>query len=241
MMIKLKNEGFLQEDETAESESDQKSSKLTIEEIVAQAFVFFIAAFETTSSTMALCLYELSKNPTLQRKVQREIDSVLEKRGSKEIDFEMMSELKYLENCIDETLRKYPPAPFLIRECGKTYHIPGSHLEIEKGTPLIISTFGIQRDPEFFPDPHIFDPDRFNEENIHKIQPFSYLPFGAGPRVCIGQRFGKLTSRLGLFLLMQKFNFSFYEETVSELKFSPKQFVLTLVDDLNLKVSAREL
>ena len=241
MMIKLKNEGFLQENEIAELKSDQKSSKLTIEEVVAQAFVFFIAAFETTSSTMALCLYELAKNPTLQRKVQREIDSVLEKRSSKEIDFEMMSELKYLENCIDETLRKYPPAPFLMRECGKTYQIPGSDLEIEKGTPLIISTFGIQRDSELFPDPLNFDPNRFNEENIHKIQPFSYFPFGAGPRVCIGQRFGKLTMRLGLFLLMQKFNFSTCGETVSELKFSPKQFVLTLADDLNLKVSAREL
>lgn len=186
---------------------------------------------------MALCLYELSKNQSLQRKVQREIDDV---QGSGAIDFEMMTELKFLENCIDETLRKYPPAPFLIRECGKTYQVPDSQLVIEKGTPLIISTFGIQRDPEHFPDPDFFDPERFNEKNVHKIHPFSYLPFGSGPRVCIGQRFGKLTSRLGLFLLLQKFDFAFSDETVSELRFSPKQFVLTLEDDLNLKVSPRK-
>lgn len=188
---------------------------------------------------MALCLYELSKNPTLQRKVQQEIDEVLKTKNSRQIDFEMMSELKYLENCIDETLRKYPPAPFLIRECGKTYQIPDSDLIIEKGTPLIISLFGIQRDLEHFPNPLLFNPDRFNEKNIHKIQPFTYLPFGSGPRVCIGQRFGKLTSRLGLFLLLQKFNFEITEATVSELRFSPKQFVLTLKDDLNLKVTPR--
>jgi cytochrome P450 family 6 len=204
------------------------------------AFVFFIAAFESTSSTMALCLYELSKNEKLQRKVQMEIDKVLEARGNSEFDFEMLSELKFLENCIDETLRKYPPAPFLIRECGKEYRVPGSEFVIEKGTPMIISTFGIQRDPEFFPDPQIFDPDRFSDENIHKIQQFSYLPFGAGPRVCIGQRFGKLTTRLGLFLLLQRFNFSFSDETVRELRFSPKQFVLTLMDDIHLKVVPRE-
>lgn len=200
------------------------------------AFVFFIAAFESTSSTMALCLYELANNEKVQRKVQDEIDKVLKS----EIDFEMLSELKYLENCIDETLRKYPPAPFLIRECGKDYQIPNSDLVIEKGTPLIISTFGLQRDPEFFPDPQVFDPDRFNEQNVHKIRPFSFLPFGSGPRVCIGQRFGKLTTRLGLCLLLQKFNFSFSNETVRELRFSPKQFVLTLMDDLNLKVTPRD-
>jgi cytochrome P450 family 6 len=140
------------------------------------AFVFFIGAFETSSSTMALCLYELSKNPSLQRKVQLEIDTVLS--SGKKIDFEMMTGLKYLECCIDETLRKYPPAPFLIRECGKNYQIPDSQLVIEKGTLTIISTFGLHRDPEYFPNPGTFDPDRFNDENIHKIQPFTYLPFG---------------------------------------------------------------
>jgi cytochrome P450 family 6 len=140
------------------------------------AFVFFIGAFETSSSTMALCLYELSKDQSLQQKVQNEIDKVLEKR--KKIDFDMMSDLKYLECCIDETLRKYPPAPFLIRECGKSYHIPDSNLVVEKGTPLIISTFGLHRDPDYFPNPETFDPERFIEGNIDKIQPFTYLPFG---------------------------------------------------------------
>lgn len=185
---------------------------------------------------MALCLYELAKNQEIQNRVQEEIDNVLKS----EINFEFMSELKLLENCIDETLRKYPPAPFLIRECGKDYQIPDSDLVIEKGTSVIISTFGIHRDPELFSDPDTFNPDRFNEENIQKIQPFSYLPFGSGPRVCIGQRFGKLTTRLGLCLLLQKFNFSFSSETVRELRFSPKQFVLTMMDDLNLKVTPRE-
>lgn len=127
---------------------------------------------------MALCLYELSKNQSLQQKVHLEIDEILRTRKSKEIDFELMTELKYLECCINETLRKYPPAPFLIRECGKSYQISDSDLVIEKGTPLIISTFGLHRDPDYFPNPETFDPDRFNDENIHKIQPFTYLPFG---------------------------------------------------------------
>lgn len=190
---------------------------------------------------MALCLFELAKNQKLQQKVQLEIDRVLQTCENEKIDFETMSTLKFLENCIDETLRLYPPAPFLIRECGKDYQIPNSALVIEEGTPLIISTFGLHRDPEYFSDPQVFDPDRFSDENVHKIQPFTYLPFGAGPRVCIGQRFGKLSTRLGIFMLLQKFSFSFCDETVKEPRFSPKQFVLTLKDDLNLKVTPRDL
>lgn len=205
------------------------------------AFVFFIAAFETTSSTMALCLYELAKNEVLQKKVQKEIDEIFkaERSISKKVDFELMTEMKYLDCCLNETLRKYPPAPFLIRECGKLYHIPGSKVAIEKGTPVIISTFGLHRDPEFFPNPETFDPERFSDENVHLIKPFTFLPFGNGPRVCIGQRFGKLTAKLGLFLLLQKFNLKLEKEPQGELKFSPQQFVLTLEDEMRMNVSLR--
>ena len=128
-MIKLKN------GESLEDEGDKSrfrtSYKLTFEEVAAQAFVFFIAAFETTSSTISLCLYELSKNQSLQRKVQKEIDGALKCGG---FSYDLMTQLKYLECCFDETLRKYPPAPFLIRECTKNYQI--NDLIIEEGTPV---------------------------------------------------------------------------------------------------------
>lgn len=148
MMIKLKNGGLVDGDE-AQSSND----KLTLEQVVAQAFVFFIAAFETTSATMALCLYELSKNKCLQQKVHNEIDRVTKRNSDELVNYDLMMELKYLECCIDETLRKYPPAPFLIRECTKSYAVPSENVTIEKGTPIIISAFGLHRDPEIFDDP----------------------------------------------------------------------------------------
>lgn len=239
MLIKLKNEGVLEENDTQAG----KDSRLTMNEVVAQAFVFFIAAFESTSATMALCLYEVTKNQELQRKLQQEIAQVVKHHGTEALSYDMLVDLKFLDCCINETLRKYPPAPFLIRECTKTYHIPKSSLVIEKGTSVIISSFGIHRDPEIFEDPLAFKPERFldNPMGNGKGGGLFYMPFGDGPRICIGMRMGKLTTKIGLFLLLLKFNFDFAGEAPDkELKFSPKQFILTLRDELNMKVTLRE-
>lgn len=243
MLIKLKNEGFLQDDKQ-ETDENQDSSKLTIDEIVAQAFIFFIAAFETSASTMVLCLYELAKSQELQKKVQLEIDQIINDHKISEISYDFMSNLKFLDCCIAETLRKYPPAPFLIRECSKAYQVPDSDLWIEEGTALIISCFGLHRDPDIFEDPLAFKPERFLESSTGqgKSDGLFYLPFGDGPRICIGMRMGKLTSKLALFLLLSKFNFELEDGKMGEkeLEFSPKQFVLTLKDKINLKVNLRK-
>lgn len=242
-MIKLKDEGF-EEEGKAKINGEDTSSKLTFEEVTAQSFVFFIAAFETTSSTIALCLHELSKNQLIQQKVQQEIDNAFEKRDNKDVTYDLMTELKFLECCIDETLRIYPPAPFLIRECTKTYRIPActSNLVIEKGTPVIISNFGLHRDSDIFENPLEFRPERFlkSSNGEGKANGLFYLPFGDGPRICIGMRFGKMSAKLGLMILLAKFRFEFVEAPQGELKFSPKQFVLTLKDDIHLKVTLRD-
>lgn len=238
MMIKLKNGGLLDVDEQHASQD----SRLTLNEVVAQAFVFFIGAFESTSATMALCLYEVTKNQELHQQLQREIAQVVKRHGRDALSYEMLTDLKLLDCCISETLRKYPPAPFLIRECTKRYHVPKSSLIIEKGTSVIISSFGMHRDPNIFQDPLTFKPERFLESSTGsgKGQGLFYMPFGDGPRMCIGMRMGKMTVKIGLFLLLLKFNFNFADETPDkELKFSPKQFVLTLEDELYMRVSLR--
>lgn len=86
-----------------------------------------------------------------------------------------------------ETLRKYPPVPTLNRECSIDYTIPDTDIVIEKGTRVLIPAYGLHHDPDYFPDPDKFDPDRFSEENKGKIPSYAYLPFGDGPRNCIGK------------------------------------------------------
>lgn len=86
-----------------------------------------------------------------------------------------------------ETLRKYPPLPTLNRICVADYKIPNTDIVIEKGTQVTIPVLGLQTDENYFPDPERFDPDRFSEENKRNIHEFTYLPFGEGPRMCIGK------------------------------------------------------
>jgi cytochrome P450 family 6 len=196
LMVQLKNQGFVKADKNdEENEIDQyfiaeKTSevkKLTFNQIVAQAFLFFIAGFETSSSTMNFCLFELSKNPDIQKKVQEELDQICKSGDVDDLTYEMLGEMKYLDNCIDETLRKYPIVPILNRAATNDYTFTDTNMTIEKGTPIIIPVLGVQRDPKNFDEPLAFKPERF-KNSTHgnpKVSGLAYLPFGDGPRNCI--------------------------------------------------------
>lgn len=90
---------------------------------------------------------------------------------------------------ISETLRRYPILTVLDREAEQNYKVSNYDLVIEKGTSIYISLLGLHYDPEYFPDPEKYDPERFSEENIHKIPQCVYMPFGEGPRKCIGKMY----------------------------------------------------
>jgi cytochrome P450 family 6 len=92
-----------------------------------------------------------------------------------------------LLNPFSETLRKYPPIPMLIRKCSKPYRIPGTDTVLEKGITVVIPVVALHHDPKYYPEPDRFDPERFNEEERQKRHHYVYLPFGEGPRICIGK------------------------------------------------------
>ncbi|KAF2898972.1 hypothetical protein ILUMI_07208 [Ignelater luminosus] len=213
---------------------------LTFEELAAQAFVFFIAGYETSSTTMTFCLFELASNPDIQQKVREEMKEVLA-RYNNEINYEALAEMKYMGQVIDKTLRKYPPLAFLNRKCVLPYKIPDTDIVLDKGTAVIIPTIALHRDPEYFPDPEKFDPDRFSEENKSKIAPFTYLPFGEGPRICIGLRFGVMQAKVGLAVLLQNYKFSLNDKTKIPLKMDPFSFILTAKGDIWLNSEKLEV
>jgi cytochrome P450 family 6 len=103
-----------------------------------------------------------------------------------QVTYESIMSMKFIDLCVKETLRKYPALPILNRECTKDYELPGTTVKIAKGTSVIISLLGIHRDEKFFPNPDKYYPDRFTEE-IHDYDEDMYMPFGAGPRNCIGE------------------------------------------------------
>lgn len=107
----------------------------------------------------------------------------------------------------------FPPVASLHRIATQDYKLPNGSI-LKEGTGLVISNIGFQNDPDIFPEPHIFDPERFSKEAKASRDNFYYLPFGEGPRVCIGMRFGLLQTKLGLASILRSYKFSVCEQTV---------------------------
>nr|XP_023029787.1 probable cytochrome P450 6a23 [Leptinotarsa decemlineata] len=217
MLIDIKNK-------TNEHTGDGTS--LTMDEIVAQSFVFFIAGFETSSTTMTFALYQLATHPEIQEKVRSEINSVLEKHNN-QITYDALNELKYMGKVIDETLRMYPALPVVTRRCVEDYRIPDSDVIIEKGIEVFIPIKAIHYDPEYYENPEVFDPERFNEENIQGRHPYAHIPFGEGPRICIGLRFGVMQSKVGLVSILKNFRVTLSSKTKLPLKIDVNSVIPT--------------
>lgn len=153
-------------------------------ELLAQCFLFFFAGFDTTSTMLTFAAYELVANPDIQQKLYEEIADMNEQLDGKRISYEAIQKMQYLDQVICETLRKWPPAIQFDRICVKDYVYDDGNLKfkIDKGSDMVVSVLGVQRDPKYFPNPDKFDPERFSEGNKHNIVPNTFLPFGIGPR-----------------------------------------------------------
>ncbi|KAJ8932740.1 hypothetical protein NQ314_014437 [Rhamnusium bicolor] len=126
-----------------------------------------------------------------------------------------------------ETLRLYPPLPMLLRLCVEDYKVPGEDVVIEKGTRVIIPICGIHYDEDYYKNPEVFDPERFSEENKKTLNRYTHLPFGEGPRICIGERFGLMQTKIGLTCILRKFTVKLNERTKVPLKMSRNTFITT--------------
>ncbi|KAF5288516.1 hypothetical protein FQA39_LY15384 [Lamprigera yunnana] len=174
--------------ETAKSKSD--GSELSHDDITAQALIFFFAGFETISSAMCYLCYELAIHPEIQQRLYNELKETL--KTSPQLAYENIASMKYLDSVISESLRLHTLAPFLDRKCHKSYTIEAANqseksLHIRKGQTVWVPVGAIHHDEQYHPNPLKFDPERFNAENRYKINTSTYLPFGSGPRNCIGK------------------------------------------------------
>ncbi|XP_065090481.1 probable cytochrome P450 6d5 [Ochlerotatus camptorhynchus] len=243
LLLQLRNTGTVSlSDEQWKLDATTTAKNLTINEVAAQAFVFFVAGYETSSTLMSFCLFELARNYEIQAKVHQEIDSILSRYGGA-ITYDNLAEMKYLECCLDETMRKHPPVPFLNRECTKAYRIPGTDVTIDKGTPVVVSVLGMQRDSQHFPQPYEFQPERFSSSSSGEqaSQDKAYFPFGGGPRLCIGLRMGVLQTKVALVALLVKFRFSLAnkEDYRRELPLDAKSMLMATRDGIRLVADAR--
>ncbi|KRT80206.1 cytochrome P450 [Oryctes borbonicus] len=193
-------------------------------EIVGQAMQFFLAGYETTSSTITFAICEMSLNKEVQSKLRKEIDASIE--NNEEFSYYTLKNMSYLHKVVCETLRKYPVVPFLGRTCTRDYQIPHSDVVIEKGAAILIPLLGIHNDPLYFPNPQKFDPERFSNENMAEKHPCTYLPFGDGQRHCIGKRMGLFVVKMALAHLIRNFEFEATEGIQVPFKLSANTFLL---------------
>ncbi|KAK9877396.1 hypothetical protein WA026_017792 [Henosepilachna vigintioctopunctata] len=183
-------------------EVDGDLFKLTDSKLCAQALVFFTAGSETTVGTLSFCFYELAMNIDIQNKLWNEVMQNLNSEGT--ITYEALTQMTYLDLVIKETLRKYPLTHILMRYAEQEYTIEETGLKLEKGTPVIISMTSLHYDERYFPNPDKFDPERFRGDNAKNLQ-YVYLPFGDGPRKCIGDRFALLSMKIGIAMFVKDY------------------------------------
>nr|UUB32690.1 cytochrome P450 CYP6DE3 [Dendroctonus valens] len=206
LMLQLKNHGSLVK-EDGSVDVKKTGAHITDKDILSESFLMFLAGHETSSSTSTFVLFSLAQHQDIQEKVRDEINEVLERHDGK-LGYDALMEMEYLDKVVRETLRKYPVVPVIPRRCTKDYKIKNTDIVIEKGTRLYIPVIGIHLDPEYYPDPERFDPERFTPENKAKRPDIAWLPFGDGPRQCLGMRFGLLQSKVALASLLQTFKFT---------------------------------
>ncbi|XP_025263909.1 cytochrome P450 9e2-like [Camponotus floridanus] len=203
--------------------------ELDIDDMTAQAFIFFFGGFDTTSTAMCFAAHELAVNPDIQNKLRQEIDKILDESNG-EVTYEIINRFEYLDLVINETLRLYPPIGVLERLCDKSYELPPAlpgekPFTMEKGMTVWIPVYAIHHDAKYYDDPEKFCPERFLDNKMYHNSP-CYLPFGLGPRMCIANRFAMLEVKVLLFHLLARCELKPCAKTMLPIKFTKKGTIM---------------
>ena len=171
-------------------------------QVMDECITLFGAGHETTAAALAWTWYFLCQNPEVYQKVRQEVDSVLQGRTP---TFTDLPHLPYCLQVFKETMRLYPPAAAIIRETLHPIEIDGYQLPAR--TTVLLCPYTLHRLPEYFPAPEQFDPDRFAPEREKQLPRYAYIPFGAGPRICIGNHLALMEGQLLIATLAQRVTF----------------------------------
>ncbi|XP_049887196.1 cytochrome P450 6k1-like [Pectinophora gossypiella] len=181
----------------------EAGSQLADDLMLAQAAVFILGSVETSSGTLSSCLHELAHHPEEQEKLYKEVSDALTRSGKEVLEYDDLMELEYLSACLYETMRKHPAVPYLDRICAKAYDLEG--VRIEEGVPVLVNVVALHHDPRYHPNPELWDPSRPTAASENDNLGYTFLPFGEGPRFCIGKRYGMMQMRAALAQLIHKY------------------------------------
>jgi len=205
--------------------------------------IFFIAGFDSIASAMQFLMYELAIDKDVQRKLLEEVDEVLQELNGQLPTYEVIQKMDYLDMVVSETLRKWPSSNFFDRKCNKQIIIEeydGTKIVIEPGDGLFFPVKCFHMDPKLWPNPTMFDPERFSPENRKDINVFSYLPFGSGPRNCVGSRFALMEMKALTFSFLTHFTIEKCSKTEIPLKIKPETFTNRPVNPIIVALKSRK-
>ena len=194
------------------NQAADETSRLSDDEIVAQSVFFLLVGYKNTSNTLAFVSYFLAINPHLQDKLKSEIREAETSDPATSV-YDLAQSIDYLDSVVNESLRLCPPIFQMNRSCQEDYEFNDIH--IPAGMEVIIPTYAIHRDPDAWPSPEKFDPDRFrgDTEDFRDRHPYQFLPFGAGPRNCIAMKFALMEVKIALVKILKKYKFVQSPET----------------------------
>jgi cytochrome P450 len=211
---------------------DREGGGMSDQQLRDEMMTLFLAGHETTANALTWIWYLLARHPEVEEKLSEELRSVLGGRAPTVAD---LPKLRYTEMVVRESMRLYPPAPGAAREPIEDVAIGG--FQAPKGSLLSINTYVMHRDARFFAEPDRFHPERFGQGWEERIPRYAYLPFGAGPRVCIGNAFATMEARLILATVAQRCKLSL--ETDREVR--PVQLItLRPRGPVRMKIAVRK-
>ncbi|XP_028157329.1 cytochrome P450 9e2-like isoform X2 [Ostrinia furnacalis] len=209
--------------EKEKSDPERPNKYLDDDTIDAQSLLFLIAGYETSSTLLSFALHVLATKPELQTKLREHIEEMTD---GKEMSYELLSQLDYLEGFLLETLRRYPPVGRVERVCTKNYTLPGTSVQVQTGEIVALPIYGIHMDPDYYPDPEEIRPERFMGEEKKNRPSHLFLAFGVGPRNCIGLRFAMFSAKMAMVALMKNFKFSVCDKTEDPIHFDKRSMLL---------------
>jgi cytochrome P450 len=176
-------------------------ARLTPRQVRDELLVFLLAGHDTTSTTLTYALWQLGRDPAIQYRVASEVTAL----GDRRLDVDDVARLPYTVQVLHEALRLCPPAPAIGRLAMRDVVVDG--FRVPAGTNTVVGCYALHRDPTLWDDPERFDPDRFSPARSQGRSRWQYLPFGAGPRSCVGDHFAMLEATLGLATLVRAAEF----------------------------------
>jgi len=201
----------------------EDGTRMPRKQLIDEVLILFTAGHETTANALSFALLLLAKNPDIQDKLFNEVDAVKFEKGKL---MEQLSQLPYTKQCIEETMRLYPPAYFFDRGSINEDTIHG--VSYKKDTVWLLSIYELHRHNDFWEQPEAFRPERFSRE-IKKDFSDYYFPFGAGPRMCIGNNFAMYEMIMVIAMLSKKYSFSTPLKTIEIdplITLRPKESIL---------------